>query len=128
MNLCWKVYLDKKNKHYSFAIAKNINSNKYLLVNLTSFKTEGQFNFYNGCKFNKSEMYKILTPHIYNLRGRNYSFIFFNKDSSITEKDLLDRIKGEKQANFPEEFKHRVKTDVKSRLRGDLKREFGDCL
>lgn len=128
MNLCWKVYFDEKNKHYSFAIAKNSNSGSYFLVNLTSFKTEAQFKYFNGCKFNKSEVYKILTSHIYNKIGRNYSYIFFNEKSSISRDELQERMKGKAQVHFPEEFKQRVKSDIKKRLKGDLKREFIDFI
>lgn len=123
MNLCWKVYKDDENKHYSFAVAKNPKTKTYFLVNLTSFKTEAQFKYFKGCKFNKSEVYKILTSHIYTERVRNFSRLRLG-DKAIPLEELQQRMKGKRQANFPEEFKQRVKLYVKNSLRGDLKREF----
>lgn len=123
MNLCWKVYWDDVNEHYSFAVVKNPKISTYFLVNLTSFDTEIQFDAYTGCKFNKYEMHKILTPHIYNKIGRKFSILRLG-DKSIPLDELQQRMKGKRQANFPEEFKQRVKLHVKNSLRGDLKREF----
>lgn len=123
MNLCWKVYWDNVNKHYSFAVAKNPKTDRYFLVNLSSLKTEILYENYKGCKFNIKEVQKILTPHIYSGIERKYSLLRLG-EKSIALNELQQRMKGKNQANFPEEFKQRVKQYVKNSLKGDLKREF----
>lgn len=128
MDRCGKVYFDKENGHFTFALAKNSLTGNYLLLNFTSFKIKEVYKNYIGCKFSEAEMRRIAPVSLSSSTQRFDSHVPFHRAKAVSESVFAAKFDGEQNHEINPLYLTRILKEARMQLKGDLLREFGDCI
>lgn len=126
MHRCRKVYYDRKNGHFSFAIVKNTRTKRYLLLNFTSIKHKANFNKLRACKFSEADMCRIVPQSISKSAHRFDSYIPFNQMEPISESDFASRFNCTKNHQLMPYYVIKILKELRKNLKGDILKEFND--